>query len=437
MCRVLHKCIFEILGTNNFGVRFFLQFVLEVDVQFFLINQSDYGNKPTYLSVSKIVSPIFWLELQPVFSLLLSLPLNRITHQHTTLTTMSLSESEKKPDMPSLPIARKQSDSNAFTATPFPMKDCGSKLSFVDNEPPSKALKTTIPHSSSPNHPRPSPLPHKNKSCGHSLFIVASSSSSKYSPPHSPHYHRPFIDYNHYQTVHGPFYTKKITAIPLLSSPLPLHQNTHHCHPFIIIALSSPSSPTTFTTHWFSHLNSIWILTAWIYLIAKIQNIIEQRAKQKNVRQNTVLPCKRRWHAIIAALLPKLLPHGCRINATMRCHQWRHTNVTAIATPLPLSPKIRVGAIHPTPSPNLPPPSPVSHKNKSRGHSLIILAPPSPPKYSNSHSLNLIAKIQNIMEQRAKQKNVRHNTVLLPRWANWTKPRYTLHLNSVSRLIIS
>ncbi len=142
MCRVLHKCIFEILGTNNFGVRFFLQFVLEVDVQFFLINQSNYGIKPTYLSVSKIVSPIFLLELQPVFSLLLSLPLNPITHQHTTLTTMSSFEPEKMPDMPSSPVARKQSDLNAFPVTPSPTKDSGSKHSFFDNEPPSKALKT-------------------------------------------------------------------------------------------------------------------------------------------------------------------------------------------------------------------------------------------------------------------------------------------------------
>jgi hypothetical protein len=40
MCRVLYKCIFEILGINNFGVRNFVQFVLEVDVQFFLsLNQ--------------------------------------------------------------------------------------------------------------------------------------------------------------------------------------------------------------------------------------------------------------------------------------------------------------------------------------------------------------------------------------------------------------
>jgi hypothetical protein len=138
---------------------------------------------------------------------------------------MSLSESEKKPDMPLLPIARKQSDSNAFTATPFPMKDCGSKLSFVDNEPPSKALKTTIPHSSSPNHPRPSPLPHKNKSCGHSLFIVASSSSSKYSPPHSPHYHRPFIDYNNHHIEHHPYNTKK---------SLPFH-SYHHPSPSVKI----------------------------------------------------------------------------------------------------------------------------------------------------------------------------------------------------------
>ena len=61
---------------------------------------------------------------------------------------MSSSEPEKTPDMPSLPVARKQSDSNAFPVTPSPTKDSGSKHSFVDNEPPSKALKTsctTIP----------------------------------------------------------------------------------------------------------------------------------------------------------------------------------------------------------------------------------------------------------------------------------------------------
>ena len=59
MCRVLHKCIFKTLATNNFGVRKFVQFVLEVDVHFFLINQSSYVIKPTYLSESRIVSPIF------------------------------------------------------------------------------------------------------------------------------------------------------------------------------------------------------------------------------------------------------------------------------------------------------------------------------------------------------------------------------------------
>ncbi len=78
---MLHKCIFEILRTNNFGVRFFLQFVLEVDVRFFLINQSDYGNKPTYLSVSKIVSPIFLLELQFGKILFKKCKLMRITSQ--------------------------------------------------------------------------------------------------------------------------------------------------------------------------------------------------------------------------------------------------------------------------------------------------------------------------------------------------------------------
>jgi len=59
MCRVLHKCIFKTLATNNFRMRKFVQFVLEVDVHFFLINHLNYVIKPTYLSESKIVSPIF------------------------------------------------------------------------------------------------------------------------------------------------------------------------------------------------------------------------------------------------------------------------------------------------------------------------------------------------------------------------------------------
>ena len=59
MCRKLHKCIFKILATNNFGVRKFVQFMLEVEVHVFLINQSNYVIKPTYLSESKVVSPIF------------------------------------------------------------------------------------------------------------------------------------------------------------------------------------------------------------------------------------------------------------------------------------------------------------------------------------------------------------------------------------------
>ena len=36
-----------------------MQFILEVEVRFFLINQSNYVIKLTYLSESKIVSPIF------------------------------------------------------------------------------------------------------------------------------------------------------------------------------------------------------------------------------------------------------------------------------------------------------------------------------------------------------------------------------------------
>jgi hypothetical protein len=46
--------------------------------------------------------------------------------------------------MPSSPVARKQSDLIAFTVTPSPTKDCGSKRLFVDNEPPSKALKSSL-----------------------------------------------------------------------------------------------------------------------------------------------------------------------------------------------------------------------------------------------------------------------------------------------------
>jgi hypothetical protein len=53
------KCTFKTLATNNFGMRNFVQFMLEVEVRFFLINQSNYVIKLTYLSESKIVSPIF------------------------------------------------------------------------------------------------------------------------------------------------------------------------------------------------------------------------------------------------------------------------------------------------------------------------------------------------------------------------------------------
>jgi hypothetical protein len=53
------KCTFKTLATNNFGMRNFVQFILEVEVRFFLINQSNYVIKLTYLSESKIVSPIF------------------------------------------------------------------------------------------------------------------------------------------------------------------------------------------------------------------------------------------------------------------------------------------------------------------------------------------------------------------------------------------
>ena len=82
-------------------------------------------------------------QLQPVFSFLLSMPLNWITHQSITLTTMSLSEPERTPDVPSSPIARKQRNWNAFPVTPSPTKNCGSKHQFVDNEPFCNAWKTS------------------------------------------------------------------------------------------------------------------------------------------------------------------------------------------------------------------------------------------------------------------------------------------------------
>jgi hypothetical protein len=83
-----------------------------------------------------------------VFSFLLSLTLNRITHQLTILTTMSSSKPEKMPDLPLLPVARKQSDSYTLPVTPSPTKDCGSKRPSVDNEPlfhDWKTLHTTPP----------------------------------------------------------------------------------------------------------------------------------------------------------------------------------------------------------------------------------------------------------------------------------------------------
>ena len=54
---------------------------------------------------------------------------------------MTSSELERTPDVPSLPIARKQHNSNAFPVTPSPTKDCGRKCPFVENEPSSNAWK--------------------------------------------------------------------------------------------------------------------------------------------------------------------------------------------------------------------------------------------------------------------------------------------------------
>jgi hypothetical protein len=61
---------------------------------------------------------------------------------------MSSSEPENTPDLPSSPVARKQSDSYALPVTPSPTKNCGSKCSSVDNESFShdwKTLRTTPP----------------------------------------------------------------------------------------------------------------------------------------------------------------------------------------------------------------------------------------------------------------------------------------------------
>ena len=56
---------------------------------------------------------------------------------------MSSFEPEKTPDMPSSPVATRQSDLNAFPVTPSPTKNSGSKHSFINNEPPSNAIKTS------------------------------------------------------------------------------------------------------------------------------------------------------------------------------------------------------------------------------------------------------------------------------------------------------
>ena len=56
---------------------------------------------------------------------------------------MSSAEPETTPDAPSLPVARKQPDSNVFPVTPSPMKECGSKQKFVDNKPSFSAQKSS------------------------------------------------------------------------------------------------------------------------------------------------------------------------------------------------------------------------------------------------------------------------------------------------------
>ncbi len=75
---------------------------------------------------------------------------------------MSLFEPEKTPDMPLLPVARKQSDSNAFPVTPSPTKDCDSKCPSVDIEPPSHDRKT--PRMTPPIKVRDNPFIDERKS---------------------------------------------------------------------------------------------------------------------------------------------------------------------------------------------------------------------------------------------------------------------------------
>jgi len=61
---------------------------------------------------------------------------------------MSSSKPSKTSDGQSLHIAKKQPNSNAFPVMPSPIKDCGSKRPFDDNEPPINAWKkscTTLP----------------------------------------------------------------------------------------------------------------------------------------------------------------------------------------------------------------------------------------------------------------------------------------------------
>jgi hypothetical protein len=68
---------------------------------------------------------------------------------------MSSSEPEKMPDLPSSPVARKQSDSYALLVTPSPTNDCGSKRPSVDSESFSRDWKTlhTTPPTKVTNDP--------------------------------------------------------------------------------------------------------------------------------------------------------------------------------------------------------------------------------------------------------------------------------------------
>ena len=149
MYRVLHKCIFKTLAylyearlsvpffnlnfnQARFTVPFFIYLKARLSVPFFNSN----------FNQARLSVPFFNSNFNQ-FLIFIELVTESNTHQRTTLTTMSLSEPERTPNVPSSPIARKHRNSNAFPVTPSPTKDCGSKRPFVDNEPSSNAWKTS------------------------------------------------------------------------------------------------------------------------------------------------------------------------------------------------------------------------------------------------------------------------------------------------------